>query len=86
MKKLTAGFPGFQKPLTIKKGTWQIKEIQDQERWPYHDAPGAPDQRVIASSVVSGEGAIAQPSGGKIPVTIEWKPTHFGGLRHLPQY
>ncbi|MGB2824277.1 MAG: hypothetical protein WBF17_25105 [Phycisphaerae bacterium] len=31
---LTLGPKDAQKPLTIKGGTWRIKEIQDQEGWP----------------------------------------------------
>ncbi|MCX5772604.1 MAG: hypothetical protein NTZ09_20360, partial [Candidatus Hydrogenedentes bacterium] len=68
-----------QKPLTINGGTWRIKEIEDQEGWPYHPSHGV-NYRILDTDVVCGAGPIAPQSGQQVPLRIQWKPTRLGAF------
>ena len=65
--------------LAIKGGTWRIKEIEDQEGWPYHPARGSIYQ-IMETDVVSGQGPVEAQSGRQIQLAIQWKPTRLGAF------
>ena len=67
------------KPLALKGGTWRIKEIEDQDGWPYHPSLGI-NHRILESDVALGEGAIAPQSGKQVALTVQWQPTRLGAF------
>jgi hypothetical protein len=65
-------------PLSIRGGTWRIKEIEDQEGWPCHPSQGV-NYRILEAAAC-GAGPILPQSGRQIPVTIRWQPTRLGAF------
>ena len=49
-------------PLAIQGGAWRIKEIEDQEGWPYHPDRGV-NSRILESDAVLGAGQVAPQIG-----------------------
>ncbi|MBE3099643.1 MAG: hypothetical protein IMZ44_21210 [Planctomycetes bacterium] len=76
---LTLAANDASKSLTIKGGTWRIKEIEDQDGWPYHPSHGV-NYRTLETDVVCGEGPISPQSGQQIPLAVQWKPTRLGAF------